>query len=810
MPSNHYFSRCTLTAAITAALACGSANAQVLEEVIVTSTKRTESVQDVPIAVSVVSKEVIETFDILDPTDLQNFVPGLQVQETFGGTAVRIRGLGSGITNLAFDSSVPIYVDNVYSGRSNSMLSAMLDPGRVEVARGPQGALFGKSTTAGAISITSARPTDEFEAQLKAAAEVEIGGYSVSGYVSGPITDNIRGRVAFLANDFDGYTDNLATGKEDGAEDTTAVRASFEIDTSDTTTWYVKLETGSKDGDGRNNQPVSGLVLPPAPPFFGLYGAQTGETAAGTLEYNADDRRGVSTGFPKDDFSEYEWSNYTLQMDTEVADHTVKFIATYNDYKNTYFLDVDGFEADVLNTHLVDDYDAQSFEVQVLSPTGGFVEYIAGAWYQTTTTETAQWASYGPVAGPVLKGDVLPYPTGTYRRYSRDVDVYSVYGQLKFNISDSFRAILDLRYTDEEQDAGANMRRVAWENFDNWTNPQGNPLSSAGEYTFVENRTDDGLDPSLRLQWDMNDDVMLYASYSRGSKAGGTKANDGGLTAILLSQVAANGDSWAQQYTGLSAATLTADYIANNVIEFKQGNTVFDFEDEEADSFELGFKATLAGGAATLNGAIFSTEYKGLQTSSYNGTAFVIGNAGQATIDGAELELSWAATDNLVINAAVSYIDATYDSYEGASCVLDANLLAVNDDCSSGLGNNGTRGTEDQAGEPLERSPDLEYNINALWSQPITSNMQLKVAGSVYYSGEYFIQPTQEPYSTQDSFTKVDLRVALAAADDSWEIAINGRNLSDEMVITHAYRVFSRFNNLTKGRTVALEGILRF
>jgi len=142
--------------------------------------------------------------------------------------------------------------------------------------------------------------------------------------------------------------------------------------------------------------------------------------------------------------------------------------------------------------------------------------------------------------------------------------------------------------------------------------------------------------------------------------------------------------------------------------------------------------------------------------------------------------------------------------------VLDANLLAVNDDCSSGLGNNGTRGTEDQAGEPLERSPDLEYNINALWSQPITSNMQLKVAGSVYYSGEYFIQPTQEPYSTQDSFTKVDLRVALAAADDSWEIAINGRNLSDEMVITHAYRVFSRFNNLTKGRTVALEGILRF
>jgi len=782
-----------------------------LEEVLVTATKRTESLQDVPISVAVVSAEMISTFDIGDVTDLQNFVPGLQVQETFGGTSIRIRGIGSGITNLAFDSSVPVFVDDVYNGRSNSVLSSMLDPGRVEVARGPQGAIFGKSTTAGAISIVSARPTEEFEAQLKLGTELEYGGYTASGFVSGALTESIRGRAAIFVNDLDGWTDNRVTGDDDGSEETTAGRVSLEFDANDCTTWYLKFESGSKDGEGRNNQPVRGLNIPNIPPFAGMYAVQAAELAAGTLEYKPDDVRGVSTGFPKEDYSEYDWTNFTAIMDSEFAGHAVKLIASHNEYDNTYYLDVDGFAADALNSYLTDDYDADSVELRFLSPTDQFIEYIGGVWYQSTDTKTQQWAEYGVVTAPVLKGNTLPYPTGTDRHYDRDTDAYSVYGQLTFNFTSDFRAIVDLRYTDEEQDSEAYMRQVKWETFENWKSPALNPaLNGRNEYTFKQDRSDDSFDPSVRLQYDLTDDMMVYASYAHGSKAGGTKANDGGLSTVLQGVAAEQGDAWALKYTGVPAATLTDAYIAANLIDFDQGNGVFDFEDEEADSYEIGFKATLADGSVYLNGAVFTTEYKNLQTSSYNGTAFVIGNAGQATIDGAELELSWQATENLRINTAASYIDATYDDYPGASCVLDENLLAKNADCSSGQGKPGTNGTENQKGEPLERSPDLEYNINALWDAPITDNLMLKVAGSIYYSDSYFIQPTQEPYSTQDSYTKYDLRVALASADERWEVAVNGRNLSDEMVISHAYRVFSRFNNLTKGRTVSLEGILRF
>ena len=208
----------------------GARAAEVLEEVVVTATKRASSLQDVPISVGVIDGELIDTFDIKDMSDAQNYVPGLQVQQTFGSWAVRIRGLGSGITNLAFDSSVPIYVDDIYCGRGKCMESAFLDMERLEVARGPQGALFGKSTIAGAISAISARPTDEFAARIKVGSELEYGGYTATGYLSGPLGDSLRMRLAAKSSDLDGYTKNIALGKDDGDQEVEAARLGLEWD----------------------------------------------------------------------------------------------------------------------------------------------------------------------------------------------------------------------------------------------------------------------------------------------------------------------------------------------------------------------------------------------------------------------------------------------------------------------------------------------------------------------------------------------------------------------------------------------------
>jgi len=775
--------------------------AATLEEVVVTATKRAESVQDVPISVAVVSGEFINTFDISDVTDLQNFVPSLQVQETFGSTAVRVRGLGSGITNLAFDSSVPLYIDDVYSGRGNALLAASMDMDRFEVARGPQGALFGKSTIAGAISATTARPTEEFEAEIKVGTELEDGGYKASGYVSGPLSDNARGRLAFLKGDLDGYTDNLTTGHDDGAEEQEVVRVSLEFDVNDSTTMFLKVEDGTKDIYGRNNQ----LVAP---------GAMSSQTTDPNVEYKADNKRSVSTGLGKEDTSTMEWSIATLSIETEVAGHSLKAIASQWDYTSHHFLDVDGHPEDILTTDLDDDYESTSFEVRLLSPSDQVVEYILGYWYQDSTLNTQQWSKFAPrfwsaVTGvPLAVGPNVPplagaftYGSGTDRVFSRDSEAFSIYAQATLNFSDRIRAIVDLRYTEEEQDGIGQTFNMLFDQ-PGALDYSRVPRSTAGHnqaYTFYQKRTDDSIDPSLRIQWDATHDLMVYVGYAGGSKAGGLKANDGALGNQLAAKLADT--AYIARYTdnpALDAAGIEAG------VRLKTGNGIFDFENEEASSYEFGFKSTLLDGRATLNGAFFTTDFKNLQTSNYDGTAFIIGNAGQANVTGFELEASLQATDNLRLNAAVGSIDAKYDDYQGAQCVVNADGSNKNSDCIGGR--------ENQKGEPLERSPDLEWNLNAMWSQPLSNGMTLKAAGSVYYSDSYFVQPTQDPsYAVQDSYTKYDMRVALAGQDDKWEIGVNGRNLGDEMVISHAYNIAgSKFNNLSRGRTITLEGIYRF
>ena len=172
---------------------------------------------------------------------------------------------------------------------------------------------------------------------------------------------------------------------------------------------------------------------------------------------------------------------------------------------------------------------------------------------------------------------------------------------------------------------------------------------------------------------------------------------------------------------------------------------------------------------------------------------------------GVEVEVTWQASENLRLNSSISVIDAGYDDFAGAQCVEDANGAPANADCDP------VSGTENQEGERLERSPELEFNLSALWESQITDTLLLKASASVYHSDDYFVQPTQAEYSQQDSFTKYDARVAVVAVDDGWEIALTGRNLGDEMVIQHAYNIAgSQFQNLGIGRSYYLEGVMRF
>ncbi len=752
----------------------------VLEEIVVTATKRTESLEDVPISISVVSGETIEKFRILDVQDLQSYVTNLNVQRTFGNWAVRIRGLGSGVTNLAFDSSVSVFNDNVYCGRSRCLETAYMDPGRVEVARGPQGALFGKSTIAGALSVVSARPTETFEGSVRGGYEIENDGWYVNGVLSGPITDNLRGRLAGEFKDTDGWMTNPVGRDSEPARESWALRGSLEWDVNDNSLLYLKVEGFETDMNGRSNQ----LVFP------GTFGGLTADPDA---EFRRDGLRRVSTGTGIEDYDDSNSMAVTAQFDTGLGDHTLSIIAGHweLDYEN--YLDVDGVPENFLNTTLSEDYEQQSLEVRLLSPTGNTFEYIAGVLYHTSDTSTQQHSPFG-----FFPAVVAPVPVGGVRSFERDTDTWSVYGQLTWNISDRWRAIVDARYTDEEQKGTGNAFPASYPDL---INPAYDPtaFNQPPEYLFFQTRTDDHFDPSIRVQWDATDELMLYGTISTGSKPGGLKANDGNLGVQLLEK---NTDpDFLNRYIGQPSIT-PEEMIAG--VTLQQGNGIFDFEDEEAINYEIGAKSVFAGGRAFINAAIFYMEFDNLQTSSYDGTRFIIQNAASAEVTGFEVEGSWLATDSLQLSGGLGYVDATYDEFMGAQCI-------VVDEVGTPADPNCVDGEEDLSGKRLERSPKWEANLGADWQKSIGENLLFLASLSMYYSGNYYVRQDFSPLGKQDSFTKWDARLAVASASDNWELAVIGRNLGDERVIAHAYEIAgSSFVAESIGRTVTLELTWRF
>jgi len=775
-----------------------SSESLMLEEITVTATRRRESLMDVPMSIGVVTGETIQNFNITDLGDFQSFVPGLQIQQTFGSWAVRIRGIGSGITNLAFDSSVPVFLDGVYCGRGKCMESMFLDIGRVEVARGPQGALFGKSTMAGAIAIHSAKPTRDFESWARGGYEFEDGDYLIEGAVSGPFSETFRGRLAFRYQDLGGWTRNTYLEIDEPTAEKIAVRVSFEWDATENTAFYLKLETGDSQTDGRNNQ----LVVP---------GIMSAISTDPNPEYVPDTIRRVSTEVGDEDFYDYDWSLATLSMDAMLGEHMLTAILGYWEYENAWRLDVDGGPQFGLNTDLRDKYDQTTAELRLLSPTGQTLEYIAGVWFQDSNLKTQQFSPFSSDLAQFFGGVILGVPgfllppdevggVGADRHMpSRDGEAWSAYAQLTWNINDSWRIIGDIRHTEETQKA---VGQAFSSNFPDGVNPvhvQQQYLFHVPDYEFYQTRKDDSTDPALRIQWDATDWTMFYVGYAEGSKAGGLKANDGNLGTILMQSCAAD-PTYCPTYVGQPTVT-PADLKAG--LTLAQGNGTFDFEDEEGKSFEIGGKMSLAGGAANLNFAIYTMDFSNLQTSSYDGTRFLIQNAASASIEGFELEGTWQATRHLRFGLGLAYVDATYDDFPGAQCVILPDHTLRDPDCVDG--------EENLAGERLERSPEWEANFTANWQSDLSDNMELLAYLAGYYSSDYFVRQDFDPHGRQKSYTKWDLRVALGFQQGRYEVGVTARNLGDEHTIQHAYEILGdEFQNLGRGRSIMLDGIFRF
>ncbi|MBD59500.1 MAG: hypothetical protein CL808_05190 [Citromicrobium sp.] len=717
---------------------------QLLNEIVVTAQKREQRLQDVPVSITAVSGDTLEDLKITDLRSVQSYVPNMAVLNSGVNPVVFIRGFGSGPNNVAFDQEVSVYLDGIYGGRGAQFSAPFFDLERMEVLRGPQGALFGRNTAAGAISLVSARPTPTFEGYVTAGYDFEREGFDLTGVVSGPISDTLGIRVAGKVVRQDGYIRNLYNDRDEPLLRDTLARVTLRWEPASDIDIVLKNE-------------------------YGKHRLEGGVTVSGSLTqdvYDGDfgDERYVSdnyAGAGRDEGSGIETWNTALNADFGIGDHTLTLVGGYSQFETERFTAYDEIAPDgtvppndgnaKFGNGFPEDFEQWSIEARLSSPLGQFFEYVAGVYYDTSDYHLHQDTFYR---------DVFALTGHQSTDFYQDSKAWSVFGQGTLNFTDALRFIAGLRYSKVEKSATFTQYTVS-----------GSPLNPIGP-DRSGSLSEDYFDPSGTLQYDIADDIMLYATIARGSKSGGFVSN--------TYNVSADG---------------------------------FQFAAERSTNYEVGLKSTLGNGLATVNLAAFRMDFTDLQQSAYDPDrrTFFTRNAAKARSEGVELEVQILPTDELSLSASVAYLDARFVDYPGAPCLSYETVAQCDSSDPDSLA------AHNIAGLPLLFAPEWSGNVGFNYDTQI-GGLRLVTGANAQFRSEYFIADGYSPiWGVQDGWMKLDARIQLGDLDDRWNIALVGRNLTDEHTRGAAIRFPGSITATTRSlswmdeyRSLTLSGTVRF
>lgn len=787
-----------------------------LEEVIVTSQYRAESLQHVPVSVSALSGEKMDQAGIYKLEDLQAYVPNLTMSETGIGTNIYVRGIGSGI-NQGFEQSVGMYVDGVYYGRAQLSRAPFLDLARVEVLRGPQNILYGKNSVAGALSVVTNKPSQEFEGLVSLSYEPQYGEQVIDAVVSGPLSDTIAARFAYRNRQLDGFVDNIDAGDEPERDEET-LRLSISWDISPDLDALLKIEHGSFDVNGRQIEIVGDE--PSANPGLAgvnwsqlLYSLNAGPDTVpdSVLDTSLNGKRS-SNG----EYSDNSTNNVTLTFNYTLDSYSLTSITSHLAYEYDELCDCDFTSADLFFVRSQEDYSQWSQEFRIASPAGERFEWLAGLYYQSSELDfedafsvsidsdlpnlldsilSTAFAPAYPALGPTapaqqLRGISVP------RFFEQESDVFSAFFQGTFSLSDQLRLTLGGRYSYEEKQAA---RRLTAFNAAGVEYPYDElfiPNTSMGiDYLLgavfkvarndmAGDRDSENFAPMLNLEYDVNNDLMAYATWTKGFKSGGY-------------DIRSNAPPQNTQINNPFSAALDIDIPAG----------AFEYEEEEVESVELGFKSTLAEGAAELNLAYFYTQYDDLQVSIYDGVlGFNVGNAAEATSQGVELDGRWKLTDAFTLRGSLAWLDFEFDQYPNGQCTQSERIVSSETQC-------------DFSGKTNQYVADWSGTLSADYEYLMSESLRLNTTLDVVFTTAYNPSQNVDPNIEQQGYQKINARVALAEVSGEWELALIAKNLSDEEVISYANdtplaanlaQTVGYYALVEPGRTLAIQGVYRF
>jgi len=787
-----------------------------IEEITVTASKRAQTLQEVPIAVSVVTGEVLEKAQIQDIKDLQSLVPSLRITQlqTTGNTNFIIRGFGNGANNAGIEPSVGVFIDGVYRSRSASALADLPNLERIEVLRGPQSTLFGKNASAGVISVITAKP--DLDA-YSGSASVTVGDFSqlvVKGDVTGPLSDTVAFSLSGNVNQRDGYFINLEDGVEYNEHERWGVRGQLLFQPNDNLELRFIADHEEMDEVCCG---VSNLVDGPTGGLIRLIGGQI----------LPEDPFARAQFYDFNPVNDIENNGFSLQVDYDFETMTLTSITALRDQSRIENSDVDFTSARLINPNSTDtELDTFTQELRLTSSGDGAVDWMIGGFYFDEEVEIANVLSYGQdfrayadlltiVASggtPGVDPSPLPglefalgLPPGTFfatgqgrvEFAGQDNQAFSVFGTVDWHMTDRVTLTVGANYTEDEKDAFFNETNTDVFSsldfvpigfaliFQGLTglpatpaniaaNPGAAAVASALSTVPCSQSPPPACNSLLALQ--PLQFMPQFVDFPNSVEPGSSNDDEVTWTVRLAFDATDNVNIYFGAGTGFKATSwnlsrdslpFASDIAAIEAAGLGVPNLASGFRfagPEDATVYEIGLKARFDRGS--INIAIFDQEIEGFQSNIFNGTGFNLQNAGKQSTTGVEIDASWVPTDALTLTFSGTFLDPKYDSFP--NFVLPGNI------------------TVDLSGTQVPGVHETSINTSATYSFDIGASTSGFVRAEYIYEDEIqIIENVPKSIASREVST---FNASLGIQwDNGFEAMLWGRNLSNDDYLLSAF-----------------------
>tara|TARA_B100002003_G_scaffold241599_1_gene263513 strand:+ start:72 stop:2402 length:2331 start_codon:yes stop_codon:yes gene_type:complete len=710
-----------------------------IEEIVVISTKRAqgELAQDISRASTVVSADVIAQNNMTDLIDVSRMVPGAQFKETSTFPGIQrfwMRQVGVTFSVPNFDPAVGVYQDGVFVAQNSAAILDTFDQESVEILRGPQGTLFGRNTSVGAVLTRSTRPTDEFEFN----AEVTFGEFERNDYafsVKGPLIEGtLNGKLAYISRNVDeGWVENTAAGFDDqGESGEEHIKAGLVWTPAENFEVTFLAETYERDGDGALSVAI-GTCDAGDGPNTGCH-PLTGDRQWDELY---DDH------FPWGSHSDHEIDKFIVEANWDLGHGILTSLSGFIDVDVHSGSQFEGIVPFIITTRLHIDQNQFSQELRYASSFSETFDFTAGLFYFTQDLNYGEFRAQGSRIGsaqPGISDPMNPYGLRAPTYSELEHDAWAAFAEGRWVLNDKWSLIAGGRFTNEEKDVSICLI-YSGSCFGNETPPF---IGSAGwrngggtvnGWDVVDDESWDGFSPKVAVEFRPRDDQLLYLSFTRGFRSGGFSFRAG-------------------------AAELT----------YQEADPSFRpafYDDERVDQVEIGLKADWRGNTVRTNIVYYYQKWDGMQRNLQQGPIGNIiqrtANVDDSTTHGLEAEINWIAGYDLLTN--------------GDSLRFDLSLATAESDYDSEYVVSGN----DLSGQEFAAPHETAY-IGISYSHPIgSSGAEMRYRTSYFYQEKYTNEgvPRATLIDVNRPIKLWDASIQYSSADDKWHAKLFGKNLND-------------------------------